>query len=361
MIDAENFNYLHLTIYSLFGLIALLLSLQVDVKGYSPLTIKFCNFLSILLIVTLTILVGLRGYKVGTDTGNYYLKWKSLNSFEYNSDFLLYLVMYSIKQLSLSYQFFLFFISFSFFSAIYFSFKKVSKQQNVNLYFLLFSFFSFFFCLSLSINVIRQGVSLAFLLLAYSFFINSERKWNIIVLLLFLSSACHMTSIIPLLLFTSILLLHKIDIKYYYILYLLGITLAYLGYGLNNIAPFLSDLLAGDKRASYLSGGEIDYYVVGFKSQFAIFNTVFLIIFSIIHKKYANEEYKNLLKYYIVSSSLFFMAFQLPFSDRWGLFSWIVIPFLFSPIYKMSDNIKVFNTLSILFIISIFIFFNVYK
>ena len=172
MIDAENFNYLHLTIYSLFGLMALLLSLQVDVKGYSPLTIKFCNFLSILLIVTLTILVGLRGYKVGTDTGNYYLKWKSLNSFEYNSDFLLYLVMYSIKQLSLSYQFFLFFISFSFFSAIYFSFKKVSKQQNVNLYFLLFSFFSFFFCLSLSINVIRQGVSLAFLLLAYSFFIN---------------------------------------------------------------------------------------------------------------------------------------------------------------------------------------------
>lgn len=54
------------------------------------------------------------------------------------------------------------------------------------------------------------------------------------------------------------------------------------------------------------------------------------------------------------------MAFQLPFSDRWGLFSWFIIPFLISPVFYspfVKGNIKIHF---VIMLVLIYIGFNFY-
>ena len=54
------------------------------------------------------------------------------------------------------------------------------------------------------------------------------------------------------------------------------------------------------------------------------------------------------------------MAFQLPFSDRWGLFSWASIPFLIIPLFYSSLFERGIKFHFILMLIFIFIGFKLY-
>ena len=139
---------------------------------------------------------------------------------------------------------------------------------------------------------------------------------------------------------------------------MIAMLLSYVNFGIKNFSPYLVDILEGDKRVSYLDDKELSYYQVGFRPQFATFNTIFLIIFLYINHYIRIKPYNRLLKYYILASSLFFMAFQLNFSDRWGLFSWFAIPLLLIPIYQYNSKLNIKPSFFTLFLIFVFIFFN---
>ncbi len=102
------------------------------------------------------------------------------------------------------------------------------------------------------------------------------------------------------------------------------------------------------------------------EDQFVVFNTVFLVILSYISRvvlKYhilLKEEYDILFRYFLVASFVFFMAFQIPYSDRWGLFSWITIPILMAPVFTFSKTNMKFKTPIVLFFMFIYVFFQVY-
>jgi hypothetical protein len=358
MIESEKFFFLYNVIYAFFASVVLLMAIYVDIKGSNKLGVKFSSFFSISLTIILILLVGFRSYTTGTDTINYYnYVWGNIDYFEVKSDLFFYYIMYFTKKLGFSYQYFLLTVSILFFTTIYFTYRKVSKLNNVNLLFVLFSLFSFFFCSSLSINVIRQGLSLVFLMLAYIQYYQANKKKNALICLI-LSVGGHLTVLIPIVLFLIVDVCKKIKITYFYYIYALGIVLAYIGYGIKDIAPFLSETLAEDNRTSYLSA-EVEYYQIEFRINFAAFNTIFLLIFVWLNKINKSVKYELLLKYYILASFVFFMAFQIPYSDRWGLFSWIFIPILFSPIFSLNIQRKKLNTISVLFLIFIFVFFNV--
>lgn len=135
-----------------------------------------------------------------------------------------------------------------------------------------------------------------------------------------------------------------------------------MNYGFLNISPLFLDFLDGNRRLGYLND---DYgYQIGFKPQFVIFNTFFLFLSLYIRNSLKNDflekKYTQLIYYYIISSIILFMAFQLPFSDRWGLFSWIVIPFLVIPLFYspfVKGKIKIHY---ILMFIAIYVGFNFY-
>ena len=105
-------------------------------------------------------------------------------------------------------------------------------------------------------------------------------------------------------------------------------------------------------------------YQVGFKPQFVAFTTLFLGIGLYMRRQSFmiastwSTSYDQLLKYFISVSFLFFMAFQIPYSNRWGLFAWIAIPFIVLPCFSKDFKPK---TAVIAFFIFLYAFFTLYN
>lgn len=339
LIDNNSFKFYFDLIYCITGYIVILLALSSEIKRDILVQNKIAKHLVLIPILALIVIVGFRAYDVGTDTGNYYfLLWVQKPELNFSSEFLFQLIALLLQHFDLNYTYFLCSVSIIFFYFIYKALKNYSLLYQANLLMALFAFMSFFFFSSMSINVIRQGVSLAILLYAFTLLLKKDNKIKIIIYSV-VAVAFHLTSIIPILLIALSYYLSTKSGKLIYFLVLLYfsvILLAFLNIGFLNIAPSLSQLLGSDGRSSYLNGETYDY-VVGFKPQFVVFNTFFLLIALYIRKNLTEielkKQYNVILIYYIIASWLLFLAFQLPFSDRWGLFSWVVIPFLIIPLF----------------------------
>lgn len=362
LLDKESFYIYYHLIYVFAALIALIIATQLDFSKVR--LIKVSKQLSIVLIILLVGIIGLRAYDVGIDTMNYMYTW-IMDIESDTSEMVFSLILNFLKSFNDSFSSFLIVIAILFYLLFYKAFYNVSIAFNSNIYLILFSFISFFFATSLAINVIRQGIALALLILGYTIWLkyNFKSKKLQISLLFILSILTHTTSIIPIL--TMVLLISfgkKINIKWFYALFGLGILLSAVNFGLVNMAPFLKDILGDQRRTSYL-GGTSESYTIGFKPQFVIFNTGFLIIFIFLNSFKNNffnfYKYDLTLKYYILMSFLFFMAFQVPYSDRWGLFSWVFIPVLLAPIFSKNIGYKL-KTLTVFFLIFIYTFFTIY-
>lgn len=358
MIEEELYYGLFLALYFVTAFFVVLQSLQLETNQPKSILQFRGNTFATILIIFLITLVGLRGNYIGADTRSYYEAWKKKNDFILSSDFLIYFIMVGIKQLKLSYQVFLLVVSFLFYYPIYRVYKKLSQLYRVDFFLALFCFFSFFFFMSTSINVLRQGLSLVTLLGAYALYIDRPINKKKILLLCIIAVSFHLTALIPILIFGLTYFTKKVKLIYFVLFFILGLVLSYLNFGVKGISPFLMDILEGDKRTSYLEDKET-HYVIGFKMQFAVFNSLFLMLGLYLNHQLKLWPYNRLLKYYILSSVLFFMAFQIPFSDRWGLFSWFAIPLLLLPIFSYGKKLKISPTIFTFFLIFVFVFFNV--
>lgn len=361
LIEKNTFDFLYVLLYFFIAFISIILIIELDFK--KKIYINREKFFSIIFICLFILIVGLREYSIGVDTSNYYLySWEMNIRSDLSTEILFDYIIECFKWLGLTFTHFLFFVAALFYLFLLKAVINFSKNTSSSIFLLLFSYLSFFFVLSMSINIIRQGLSLSLLLFAYSLWLIKKPKL-MVIFFLFLSVLTHTTSIIPILIFLIINYgLKKYSIKYFYVLYFIGIALSAVNIGILNIAPFLNELLEGSRRSTYLVG-ESESFVVGFKPQFVVFNTIFLLIFTYINKSLKINnlkfDYVILLKYYLVTSFLFFMVFQIPYSDRWGLFSWICIPILIAPVYSLSNKLS-FRTPIVLFFIFIFIFFQFY-
>lgn len=343
---------------------SLLFSLTIDLER--NIIIGFVNKWALFLLVCFLIIVGFRAYNVGTDTINYFtynyqMGFTSNSKSEILFDFLIG----KIRDFNLSFTVFLLIIASCYYLLFYSGFKKIANVYQTPVLFLVLSFLSLFFSMSMGINIIRQGFSCALLFYGFSCYLNSE-KISKVVLFIVLAVITHITAMIPLLMYLGCKFFTKsIPLKYFYLLFALGIGISFLNYGLLSIAPFLHQFASSEQRIGYITDSNVTEYAVGFKPQFVAFNTFFLGIFIFIKSKLEETEedilasYTLLIKYYIVSSFIFFIAFQIPYSDRWGLFSWISIPVLIAPIFSLKFNM-VFKTTVTLFFISVYLFFQLY-
>jgi hypothetical protein len=365
LIHKENFIVIFNLLYTITFLIVFFSAIRLDVLRNRKPSFKIWNRIGFIIIILYILLIGFRAYDVGTDTGNYYLfNWQlgfKSTGFELLFDWLIRL----IKLMRWSFTVFLLLVSFCFFYSFYRGFKNIAAYYNTSVLLIIFSFTSLFFVSSLSTNVIRQGLSLALLVLAYSIWLKSQHIKKIIFILV-LSYLCHITSVIPISIFLFCQYFgKKFKIQYFLMLYILGIILSFANFGLLNVSPFLKDILGGERRADYLTN-QAEEYVVGFKPQFVAFNTVFLVLFYYGSNKLLKSrpewklQYDILFRYFLLASFVFFMAFQIPFSDRWGLFGWITIPLLSAPFFSMNLRKSTFKTPFVIFYGLIFLFFAFY-
>lgn len=248
-------------------------------------------------------------------------------------------------------------MSFLYFTGIFF-FIKNFVPSTTNKYFLFVTILSLFFFKTMGINIIRQGIAVVLILNAYNYYF--RKKYLLTGILCVLALNFHLTVIIPIGLF--IIAKFVKNIWGGIILYTFGIIISYFGIGLTALINYVPALSGLDPRfQSYINKDRNWLYDVGFKPQFVVFNTFFLIIALLIRKSITEtkekENYNSLINYYTFGSFLFFMAFQIAYSDRWGIFPWISIPILLYPLMKPDvPN----GRATVLFIgsVLVFIFFN---
>lgn len=107
--------------------------------------------------------------------------------------------------------------------------------------------------------------------------------------------------------------------------------------GLGFSAYFDQDFLSSDE---YLSVG----YTSGFRIDFTIFTLTPLFIYFITKKKTNQEKQSiDLIKYYCILASAYFLMVNIPYSDRIAGFSWFLTPFLLFT-YFSTSNLNKYRT-----------------
>lgn len=341
-----------LAFYILFG--TFILKLVVSQKEKF---IRNDKGLLITFVFFLILFVGTRERYIGTDTSNYLnfyftpVTTQVRSYFEVftrlKSDFL-FEVLVSFSFWHQNFKLFLLSVAIVTNVSLYIFVRKFTdfgkKGSSLILFLTLASSFSF---MSIEINILRNGLSICFVLLSLYSILEKETKNFIIYIII--AYLFHRTAVIPLVLILAVSFFSEIEIKYYLAFYGLAILLSLVGFGFHAI-PFLSQL--GSEDLQGLSHAGETSYRIGFRYDFVLYNTFFLALFL----KFTNWNTRDsfLIKYYILSSVVFFFNFYIPFSDRFGLYSWIIIPLLlFNTINEAFPKRKVF--ISTLVLIGFFI------
>jgi len=358
----EEFKLKFYAIYLVFAVVAIIFSMYVDIKKKHYNSIS--TVLALVLFLAISLLFGLRDLDVGSDTDIVRVQFEYHERLDFGFQFVFDFLIVLVSRFTDNYHVFLLVLSLLFTGLIFSSIIVLSKKIDLNVFLVSFSFISFYFFEQLGINIVRQGVSLAFFLLAVSLYFNNPAKYKYWIIPLILGVGFHITTVVVLLIFGLAIVLRKLRIVYFYALYFLILIISAVGGSVLSFGPLLSYFfLVDSQRADFYINNENGLgYEVGFKTQFAIFSTLFLGIFTFINAKilhYENESYEILLKYYIVMSSVFFLMFQIPFSDRWGMMSWITIPFLLAPLFSINRTAK-FSMGTLAFLIFLFVFFSIY-
>lgn len=285
----------------------------------------------IFLITILILFAGTRAVNIGTDTSNYYnyffLKGLHISNFfdfikRLDTDFFFSVIMFLTFKFK-SFTFFLLTVSLIMNIGFYRFVRKYTNYGESGSSLLLFLMItcSFVF-LNYEINIIRNGLAIPFILFGLLYLI--QKQYKIAALYLITSFFFHRTSLIPIGCLIMVLIGENVKIKYFIIAYVMAIGLAFLGFGFDKL-PFLASL-GGEDVKNLAFTGETTYRV-GFRIDFVFYNSMFLFLFL----KFGDLNSRLnvfLIKYFIVSSVVFYFNFNIPYSDRIGGYSWLAIPLL---------------------------------
>ena len=356
----EEFNFTYNFLVFSFAFVALGFALECDIRKQARK--RSGQFFIALFCIAFTVLFGIREIDIGTDTWLYYWQYSNYEDIELGTDFLMYFIFAFLNKFSDDPTLFFILMSILYTSSLSIALVRYSKSIDSSPLLVVFSLVAFFFFQSMGINIIRQGVSLGFFILGLSYYLaNSKTILKSQILIPFaLSVGFHFTGLVPIIFFLIAVYFPKLKLWFYISLYGLSTVLAALSI---SVLAFKDNFDLGsvdERRSGYLDTSDFsDEYSIGFKPQFVAFNTIFLIIFLLIRKYVlTSKEYDYMLKYYLLSSSLFYMAFQLPYSDRWGIMSWIILPLMLAPLFRDNGKQK-FAILTVLFLVSVFVFFQI--
>lgn len=315
-----TFIYTHYALIFVIVLVNLALAGKIDKKKRILDAIVF-----VVLVGFYSLFFATHAFELGTDSKNYLQWYESIGVAEgelFKSDFL------SLKNAALTLIFWIFkifgfsFVQVRFSLAIFiniwqafllYSFsKKYPAVTNTLVLALVLMTFS---VINLELTLLRNHMAL----LAALTSIAAYRASRLVSLLsVVLALILHLSLAVPLL-FYALILKTKLKLSRYLVIYLIASLLSLAGLGFDALGDEILKQLG-----MYWDVKQVAYKV-GFRQDFFAYNTVFLVLFILWRRRY-NQE---LIKLYILTSSWFVLCFNIPFSDRWGLYSWILIPLIF--------------------------------
>lgn len=352
----EDFSAYFVLLYSVISLVTFFGLLRFIFGQGAPQRVN--NLLIFVILFSFLLLFGLRGEDVGSDTFLYIRNFQRTSflelSYENVKDPVFYFVGHLVNLFTDNYDVYLLVISFLYVFPIYLIFKKINSRNS---FIIVFFIVSMFFFKSMGINILRQGLSVSFLALGSLLYLHKKNKWGLVFISL--SILFHLSAIIPIAIF---IISRKIkNFKIPLFIYIFSIVASYLEYGI--LSLFLKIPFLGERIEGYVdySDNILKLYETGFRLDFVVFNTFFLVIAFFLYKSLKDRLptfYKKSLIIYMLCSSFFFLTFQFPYNDRFGIYSWALIPLLISPVLEFKQKRK-FYVMG-LYILSnlIFLIFN---
>ncbi|MGK6352539.1 EpsG family protein [Parapedobacter sp. DT-150] len=330
-------------------------SVEQDVnKKVLPPRIQYIISWSVLFLFGLAF--GFRDYKVGTDTKTYIGIFEEYATYDFGVE-LVFKGLVGLTRIFTNSRGFLIVMAFIYVLLL----GTVIRQKtfNENRLLLLLTFVTLFFFKNFGFNAMRQGIASMLILLA----INSWEKDKKLYAFLFsvIAVGIHTSSLLIILLYLAVKKVRSI--KSLLAVYIIAALISITGNGIRSLSNLVPEVAMSDRRAAYFVL-EMSYET-GFRIDFFAFNTLFLIVALAIKRYMLNDNseyaiaYTRWLKYFALSSSLFFLSFDMPFSDRWGLLSWISIPYLLEPLASKKNSYKI-STLYTLIMGALFIVFEIF-
>lgn len=300
------------------------------------------------------ILFGSREFSIGTDTEAYvssYLKYSKFNNIDSAKDFGYVIYVYFLNIINDSPRFFLYAFALTFMAFVYKSFRCLDVK---NKFIFFFCFTSFFFFKAFGINILRQGVAISiFVYVLSNSSLNNLKKVGLILIAI----SFHFSVIV--LLFAYLIDLKSKSVKIgiaFISLASLAMVLNFDFYSLAKQIPLLGNVI--ELRFSKYALNEFNTdYKTGFRLDFFLFNISFAVVGLLFYRKFKNfiPGYKSILNIYLITSGFFILMFKIPFSDRFGLLSWVLIPLLLMPLDSKYQKFR-YGRINVV-LISILVFF----
>lgn len=270
---------------------------------------------------------GLREVNVGTDTPSY-LQYYTLiaqeSGFAATSrvrvEWLFYALVKLISATVANERFYLFVVHLLFLIPFRRFLAKVGGPNRGVLFLL---YVSCFFYYSLNLNVVRNAVAIGLALPAVWYY--HQKRFVPALLLLLIAVQFHFTGLIAVGSLLAMSGLPGIHIRILAV-FLLVLVVAALGFKLTSLLPYVGfSSLFQAKLEGY--GNRTSLYQTGFRPDFALFNLVFLGVGIQCRKNFGPDSfYYFAVTLYGLLSCAFVLSFQIPYSDRVGLWSWVLIP-----------------------------------
>lgn len=332
----------------------------------------------IILSAIVSVFIGLRFVDIGKDTQQYlqhFTKYSTIDKVLDGYEIGFSIIMYLFSKYTSSVELFFFFISFLITTMYLYFFKKIYLRTFCDESFRLSKSVFFFSLLLLSswyftmaTNGIRQGVSLVFLYHSlYELFYNSK-KFKFIIF--FVLSLCfHYSAVVVL----PFLILKYVKFRVAFVIWIVT-ALGYV-FGFNElIVRWLSDMFSlpvydfikfYSLERGQIEGGLYNGFILYFFLYTVFWPLLFMLIIKVkISAKSSALVLKDalvLLKIYFALSMPYFIFGFGPFSNRYAMLAWFLVPIMQFHIIN-SINIKniprVFSLAYILLIFLNFLFFT---
>lgn len=181
-----------------------------------------------------------------------------------------------------------------------------------------------FFFLSFGMSMVRGGISYAFFLLALS---RHKIGWKIFWIVI--ATSFHLSILLPAALYL-IFSLVRIKARFSLIFWLFALLLATFSF---KAFPVILEQLdisnVSDRAGVYIEYGDSIEYNVGFRTDFVLFSAFFIAVGLYLRKRVYNDRFFSmLLNIYIVANAFFLLTMEYPYSDRYAVLSWALIPIM---------------------------------
>lgn len=352
--------YYHVYIYSAFAIVLItLLHCSILENINDKKNINYINFMGYTILVLLTIYMGLRPisgrYFVDMETyARIYESYAAGGKIVIKSD----VVFHQFMKMCSS------FLSTSGFFMMCEIFYIIPLYVVSKKYFGIYWFYAFFmFIVSFSfwtygVNGIRNGMATSFCLLAFSY---TEKK-PLMVLYFVIATLFHQTMLLPILAY--ILTSFYKNPKSYLIGWLAAIPLSIiLGSFWENL--FASLGFADDRLSGYLTG-DIDEAITqtGFRWDFVLYgaSAVFTGWYFIFKKSYKDPIYIQLFNIYLTANAFWILIIRANFSNRFAYLSWfmmalvIIYPFIKEKFFH-KQHLMIGKVIFLYFFFTFFMFF----